>query len=351
MSKGFFSHIADGFAHIYTDKGDLVKVSAHRLPETAKPGADIDVRTSPKGHVRVGAVGNSTKLNTAQDRQQYAIKRLMLPGHGPSGKGWSPAQASGMVGRFMQESFADLRTDARGDLSIPGASVGIGQWNRYRKAAMIAYTTGKNPGGQFADHPLVKAALAASPGDRGVTNFDAQLDFADWEMRNSPSENLAFSSLARANSPDEAAAAMMHYERPKGYRPGDPTAGHGFRNSAKNASGVLTAYDPSYVPDIQVGGGAAGAGSDNPDGGDNNILNNNDPMEIDPDKQPPDEQTAGEPTLGETISQAFEGGKTDYSGTQAIGENIAGMIQQGQQAGAGALPRLPTIEELYKGAG
>lgn len=356
MSKAFFSHIKDGFAHIFHDNGDLVKVAAHRLKD-AKPGADIDVRTSPKGHVRVGPVGNSTKLNTAQDRQQYAIKRLMLPGHGPKDKGWSPAQAAGMVGRFMQESFSDLRTNARGDLSIPGASVGIGQWNRQRKAAMIAYTTGKNPGGQFENHPLVLAALKASPGDRGATNFDAQLDFADWEIKNSPSEHLAFTSLARADSPDQAAAAMMHYERPRGYSPGDPTAGHGYRNAVRNATGVLTSYDPKYVPDVQVGGGAAGAtyghpdeGMDNPDG-----LDPNDPMAIDPNTpmEAPDEQEAssGEPSLGDVIGQAFEQPPADYSGTEAIGQNIQGMIQQGQQASAGSLPRLPTIEELYQGAG
>lgn len=353
MSKGFFSHVAEGFAHIYTDKGDLVKVSTKRLPEGSKPGADIDVRTSPKGNVRVGAVGNSTKLNTAQDRQQYAIKRLMLPGHGPSGNGWTPAQAAGMVGRFMQESFSDLRTNAVGDREIPGASVGIGQWNRERKAAMIAYTTGKAPSGQFANHPLVLAALRESGGkDRGSSNFDAQLDFADWEIRNSPSENLAFHALAHADSPDQAAAAMMHYERPRGYTRGNPTAGHGYHNAVKNANNVLTSYDPKYVPDVQVGGGAGGAAFDNPDGGDNNMLDNNDPMEVDPNQEAPSEETASdEPTLGDTINQAFTSGEMDYSGTQAIGQNIAGMMEQGQQASSGTLPRLPTIEEIYKGAG
>lgn len=358
MSNGFFSHVAEGFAHIYTEKGDLVKVSAKRLPEGSKPGTDIDVRTSPKGNVRVGAVGNSTKLNTAQDRQQYAIKRLMLPGHGPSGKGWTPAQASGMVGRFMQESFADLRTNAIGDREIPGASVGIGQWNRERKAAMIAFTTGKAPSGQFANHPLVKAALNASGGkDRGSSNFDAQLDFADWEIRNSPSENLAFHALAHADSPDQAAAAMMHYERPRGYTPGNPTAGHGYSNAVRNANSILTGYDPKYVPDVQVGGGAGGVFNGHPDSDVRDGISNDpsDPMDINPD-EPQDsseEDTASsdEPTLGETIGEAFQPPEMDYSGTTAIGQNIAGMMEQGQQANSSALPRLPTIEELYNGAG
>lgn len=331
MGLGFFSHIADGFAHIYDQKGNLTKVSARRLPPNAKPGQDIAVRTSPKGHVRVGAVGNSVKTNTDVDRQQYAMRRLMSPGHGPEGKGWSAAQASGMVGRWMQESYPKLDTKARGDLSIPGASVGIGQWNRERKAAMIKFAKDRG----------------------GPTNFDAQIDFGDWEIRNSPRERLALAALVHAKNPEQASAAMMHYERPRGYSPGNPRGGHGFRQTVQYANHVMSGYDPSYTPQVSVGGGAA----------DNADMAASDPSAadsgIDPaldtgagTDTPTDTTTTDEPSLGQTIGDQFAqdmsagGSAADTSG---ISQNIAGMIDQGQQASAGSLPRLPTIEELYGG--
>lgn len=347
MGLGFFSHIKDGMAHIFDNKGALTKVSARRLPKDAQPGQDIDVRTSPKGHVRVGKVGNSTKTNTAEDRQQYALKRLMSPGHGPNGKGWSRAQAGGMVGRWMQESYSRLDTGAVGDKEIPGASHGLGQWNRERKAAMIAYTTGKNPGGKYADHPLVLSALKASPGNRGVSNFDAQLDFGDWEIRNSPSERLAFTSLVHADNAEEASAAMMHYERPRGYRPGNPRGGHGFRQTVQYANSVLGRYDPSYEPAVQVGGGDTyepdpSAAEDLPE----------DPRAFDSsggDAASDEIADDGESTLGETIQSAFETPEEDPSRGDRRRQTIADMIAQGEQSSAGSLPRLPTIEELFQG--
>lgn len=328
MGLGFFSHIMDGFAHIYDHKGNLTKVSAQRLPPNAKPGQDIDIRTSPKGHVRVGAVGNSVKTNTAADRQQYAVKRLMSPGHGPNGKGWSAAQASGMVGRWMQESYPRLDTKARGDLSIPGASVGIGQWNRERKAAMIKFSKDRG----------------------GPTNFDAQIDFGDWEIRNSPKERLAFSALAAAKNPEEASAAMMHYERPRGYSPGNPRGGHGFHQTVQYANSVMSRYDPSYTPQgVAVGGAPADneaiAAGDPSAAGDINFDNSTDPA-LDTTQD-----TTQEPTLGQTLGDQFQQDMSSGGGapadTSGISQNIAGMIDQGQQASAGSLPRLPTIEELY----
>lgn len=324
MGLGFFSHILDGFAHVYDQKGNLTKVSVRKLPEGSKPGQDIDVRTSAKGHVRVGKVGNSVKTNTATDRQQYAVRRLMSPGHGPNGKGWSAAQASGMVGRWMQESYPRLDTKARGDLSIPGASVGIGQWNRERKAAMIKFAKDRG----------------------GATNFDAQIDFGDWEIRNSPAERLAFTALAHAKNPEEASAAMMHYERPRGYSPGNPRGGHGFRQTVQYANHVMKSLDPNYTPQVSVGGGAddeAAIAAGDPSAADDTL-----------DSSAPSEDIADEPTLGETVGDQFaqdmsEGGSA--ADTSGIAQNIAGMIEQGQQASAGSLPRLPSIEELYGGRG
>lgn len=328
---GFFSHIADGFAHIYDHKGGLVKVSAKRLPPDAKPGQDISVRTSPKGHVRVGAVGNSVKTNTATDRQQYAMKRLMSPGHGPDGKGWSAAQAAGMVGRWMQESYPSLDTKARGDLSIPGASVGIGQWNRERKAAMIKFAKDRG----------------------GPTNFDAQIDFGDWEIRNSPKEHLAYAALAAAKNPEQASAAMMHYERPRGYSPGNPRGGHGFHQTVQYANSVMSRYDPSqHTPDVAVGGGDGETFAADPSAADDTLGGGD--INADPslDQSAPSDTIQDEPTLGQTLGDQFAqdmSGGGSNADTSGISQSIQGMIEQGQQASAGSLPRLPSIEELFRG--
>lgn len=331
MGLGFFSHIADGFAHIYDDKGNLTKISAKRLPKGATPGKDIDVRTSPKGHVRVGEVGNSAKTNTEHDRQQYAINRLMSPGHGPNGKGWSREQAAGMVGRWMQESYTRLDTKARGDLEIPGASVGIGQWNRERKAGLIAF---------------------AKKQGKPATDFDVQLDYGDWEIRNSPRERLAFTSLVHAKTTEEASAAMMHYERPRGYRPGNPRGGHGFKQTVQYANHVLKGYDPSYTPDVHIGGGDDEAiiGSDpsaaeDPrafdysGGGADDSVDSSDIA---------DEKTLGQ-TLGDDFAENFQAPEEDPARGDRRRQGIAEMIQQGVEASAGSLPRLPTIEELFQG--
>lgn len=339
MGLGFFSHVKDGFAHILTDKGNLVKVSASRMA-AHKPGGDVKIRQSKQGFIHVGATvadadgkkPKSTKLNTAHDRQQYAMKRLMSPGHGPEGKGWSAAQASGVVGRFMVEAFDHLDTNAKNP-NDPGTSEGLGQWNRERKDNLKAF---------------------AKKRGTTISNFDVNLDFFDHEIMNDPREHVARSALMAAKSPDQAATAMLHYERPAGYTPGNPRGGALYGKTVKNAQRLMASYDPKYVPDVDVGGGAVGSDDNTMMAGDPSLSEDpEDPRAFDfsGGSDVASDDIQDEPTLGETMGDQFA---TDMSGSgesgadlSGISQNIAGMIEQGQQASAGALPRLPSIEELF----
>lgn len=344
MPLGFLFSLKNNIAKLAMPDGTIKKISARRLPKGVAVGADVEAYPDQVGNIQVEKPVKSK--GKAKDRQQYAFKYLQK-------KGWKPHQAAGAVGRFMQEAFPDLRTTAKGDLEIPGGSVGVAQWNRERKAAMIAYTTGKIPQGQFANHPLVKAAHAASPGSRSSSDLDAQLDFWDWEIRNSPSERKALITLEKATNEDEASAAMMHFERPRGYTPGNPRGGHGFSNTVRNTQAVLGDYDPNYHPQIDTAEAIGGRGGNN-GASDYNIgdlagidgLGGEDDLGMDDmEDDEPEEETLGS-VIGDAALAYGEGSGEDLGADnrQAISE----MIEQGRQASMqGPLPGFPTIRELF----
>lgn len=145
----------------------------------------------------VGVVSASDDGRGATGRRAYVRDRLMA-------KGWTAEQAAGVTGAFIQES--GLNAGIVGD---QGISLGLGQWNNERQDALRAF--------------------AASTG-KSATDLDTQIDFFDHEIRTSPGERRALNALTSARTVDEAAVAMMHYERPRGYTPDNPTAGHGWAN-------------------------------------------------------------------------------------------------------------------------
>ena len=114
--------------------------------------------------------------------------------------GWKDYQAVSMVGQFMQESYADLRTNVWGDQKT---AYGIGQWRDYN-----------NQPGRLTD--LFKFAQ-----ERGkpIHDLDTQIRFADWELRKG-SEKGVGKKLAAAKNIDEALEAAIGYERPRGYKIG-----------------------------------------------------------------------------------------------------------------------------------
>lgn len=360
MALGFFLGMAKGIGRVLDEKGKIVEVPAARIPKNLQAGQDFKFRSSASGEFRIAEPVSirKTESNSPRHRQQYAMNRLMQ-------KGWTGPQAAGIVGRFMVESFPDLRTTAIGDREIPGASHGIGQWNRERKAAMQAYATGKVPGGKFTEHPLVLAAAKASPGNRGAGNFDAQIDFFDWEIRNSPSERLAYAAVRRAKTAEDAATGMMHYERPRGYLSKAPSRGMHWHRTVKNATMVMKQYDPNYefksdfaanqrdldlanmsvrdeTGDMTVAertqNSFGESQADGPPIFDTSTEDNFDSQEA------PDEET-----MGETLGFAEEGGamEAETVDTSHHRARIQEMIQQGQQAQMGGLPGLPTFRDLF----
>lgn len=128
--------------------------------------------------------------------------------------GKSRVQAGGIVGRLIQES--SLNVDAVGD---NGTAFGLAQWRGDRLTGL------KRFGGANWKDPFV------------------QLDYLVHEM--GTTERTAGDMLARARTVDEAAAAMMTFERPAGWTAANPRGGHGWDNTLAHAMRLAgTAAEP-----------------------------------------------------------------------------------------------------------
>lgn len=128
--------------------------------------------------------------------------------------GFTPEQAAGAAGAFVGESRLDPNAVNPGDGRDGSDSIGIGQWNSDRAKALKAF--------------------AASRG-KPWNDLDTQIDFAIQEMQTN--EAKAGGLLKSARTVDEAAAAMLHYERPKGYEGGLDVA-HGGRERLRAARSI-----------------------------------------------------------------------------------------------------------------
>jgi hypothetical protein len=128
--------------------------------------------------------------------------------------GFTPEQAAGAAGSFIGESRLDPNAVNPGDGRDGSDSIGIGQWNSDRAKALKAF--------------------AASRG-KPWNDLDTQVDFAIQEMQTN--EAKAGGLLKSAKTVDEAAAAMLHYERPKGYEGGLDVA-HGGRERLRAARSI-----------------------------------------------------------------------------------------------------------------
>lgn len=145
-------------------------------------------------------------------------------------KGWTPAQAAGVVGNLTAESGGSLNTQARnpGDGSDGSDSIGVAQWNGARAKALKAFAA-----------------------ERGTDwhDFDTQIDFVDHELRTS--ERGAGENLARATNAEEAAAAFTGYERPAGWSAGNAKGSHNW-TGRRDAALRITGENPaSEDPDLE----------------------------------------------------------------------------------------------------
>lgn len=142
-----------------------------------------------------------------------------------TGRGYTPEQASGIVGNLAHES--GLNPAAVGD---QGTSGGLAQFHNERLANLKTY--------------------AASVG-KPATDFQTQLEFIDRELHGPEAATLG--KLQGARSPEEAAAAFINYERPQGWTPQNPAAGLGYQNRQILARSVYQGNpaDGSGGPGVQ----------------------------------------------------------------------------------------------------
>ena len=121
-----------------------------------------------------------------------------------SRRGYDGHVVAGMIGVLFGESTG-FDPKARGDLSIPGGSQGIGQWNRTRlngRDGLLAFA---------AEHNV------------RPDNIGTQLAFIEHELQTTEYSTLV--RLKAAKTVDQAANAFMGYERPQGYTDRTPEAG------------------------------------------------------------------------------------------------------------------------------
>lgn len=105
-------------------------------------------------------------------------------------KGWTPAQAAGIVGNLQAESGPNLKTNLPGD---GGLAYGIAQWHPDRQANF-------------------KRAYGKDIREAG---FKEQLAFVQWELENT--ERKAAAMLRKAKTPEQAAWVFdEYYERSSG---------------------------------------------------------------------------------------------------------------------------------------
>lgn len=351
MALGFFLGVRKGIGRIMDPSGKIMEVPLARIPKGLQPGQDFNYRASSSGNFRIAEPVSVRKRasNSAKDRQQYAMQRLMK-------KGWTAPQAAGIVGRFMVEAFPDLRTTAIGDREIPGGSLGIGQWNRERKAALEAFATGR-ASGKYSDNPLVVAAAKAG-GNGEVGNLDTQIDFFDWEVRNSPSERIAYSALRASKTAEDAGTAMMHYERPRGYLSKSPSSGLHWNKTVRNAQSVMKSYDPNYEFKVDFTGNQRAIDMANlatrDETGDLVVMeqSQDDPgfMTMDEDESVINSgEKKREKTLGDLMGGGVE--ETEMSpgmgpDTSRVRAEIDASIERGRQA---SMSPLPSLRDVFGG--
>ena len=126
-------------------------------------------------------------------------------------KGYTPEQSAGIVGNLVHES--GVNPFASGD---GGTSGGLAQFHNERLTALRTY--------------------AASVG-KPATDFQTQLEFIDKELNSTEGGTRA--KLMAAKTPEQAAAAFIDYERPKGWTPDNPAGGLGYQSRQSLARGVF----------------------------------------------------------------------------------------------------------------
>jgi hypothetical protein len=158
----------------------------------------------------IAEVGQTVRVkpsNVAPDvktRGQQAMGFFM-------GKGYTKAQAAGIVGNLIAES----NLKASGAVGDNGTAFGVAQWRGER---------------------LTRLKRFSNANGRDWQDFETQLAFVDMELQNH--ETGAYRKLKNAKTVDEATAAFIGYERPAGWSEGNPRGGHNYKGRLSHAAAM-----------------------------------------------------------------------------------------------------------------
>lgn len=153
-----------------------------RQPKAIAPGkANEPKLANVDQSVTTGSINQQEQPTSGIELQKQAYDYFV-------GKGWTPAQAAGIISNIHHESGFDIK-----NVGDAGKSHGLAQWNSSRLADLENFA-GKS----------VKD-----------TTFQEQLDFINHELTTG-NERVAGDLLRKTTSPAEAAAIVSsRYERPK----------------------------------------------------------------------------------------------------------------------------------------
>lgn len=147
-------------------------------------------------------------------------------------RGWSPMAAAAIAGGLAAEGLGNTESRNPGDGRDGTDSIGIGQWNSDRAAALKAF--------------------AAEQG-KDWRDRETQLAFVDKELRGR--EGKWGAALAKAQTPEEAARAMVSYFRPGGWTEGNPEGAHSYgarlANTKRLAGAGLSAAAAGVIEDAE----------------------------------------------------------------------------------------------------
>lgn len=187
-----------GMASGLLDPNDAEKRRQFYLDQADKSRGELAIQRDPDVISRPLPSNVSERVSTAMGFFQS--------------KGWTKAQAAGIVGNLMAESTLHTGALNGGDGSDGSDSIGIGQWNGNRARAL-------------------KSFAAAHGGD--WRDYGVQLAFVQHELEGS--EGAAGSKLKGAADVRSATDAMIMYERPSGSQNG-PQSAHNYKGRLKYAA-------------------------------------------------------------------------------------------------------------------
>lgn len=130
--------------------------------------------------------------------------------------GLQPHQAAGFLGNFTEESSLNPNAYNKNEDAI-----GFAQWRGPRAAALKQYAAAN--GGDFRD-PAIQGRFAAH------------------EMRTNPEYKGAWEKLQASKTPQEAADAVVHWEKPGGWKPGDATGVPSYNDRLNHAARAAQTY-------------------------------------------------------------------------------------------------------------